>query len=98
VAVTGQEVAVAALLGLAVLVTLASAVGTATAPSALARMHFLGPVTGIAAPAVGIAVVIQRWPALGTGAKALVVAAVLFAGGPLVLHVLARADRARSRR
>lgn len=95
---TAHEVAVAALLALAVLVAALSTAGMVTARPALARMHFLGPVTSLAGPAVAAAAVVQEWPAVASAAKALLIAAILFAGGPVVTHVLARTDRGEAAR
>lgn len=84
------EPVVAALLALAVLVAALSCAGIVLAPSAMARMHFLGPVTGVAAPAVAIAAAIQAWPQGALSAKALLIGLILFAGGPIATHVLVR--------
>jgi multisubunit Na+/H+ antiporter MnhG subunit len=92
---TWQTLLLAVLLGVAVLVVLASCVGVAVAAEDLDRAHYLGPVTGVASPFLLAAVLVQDGPVTSTGAKAILTALALLASGPIVNHALGRAHRIR---
>jgi multisubunit Na+/H+ antiporter MnhG subunit len=90
-----REVTIVLLLGLAVLLGAAGTLAMLILPAAVDRLHYLGPVTGLAVPAVAVAVMIDASPLSGPGAKAALVAIVLLVGGPVLGHAIARADRVR---
>lgn len=73
----------AALLALAGLVVVLSALGLVAAPSALARLHFVTPVTSVAGPLVGVAVAVDQGLGLSSGLVLLVVA-LLAVTGPVL--------------
>lgn len=89
------ELGVAPLLGLGVLVSWWCAFGVTIAPRDLDRLHFLSPLTAIAVPAVGAAVVVHESPISIAGAKVLVIVVVLVISGPVTGHALGRAERIR---
>lgn len=88
--------AVALLLGLGVVVGWGCALGVTMAPRDLDRLHFLSPLTAIAVPAVGLAIVVQHSLISISAAKVLVIFVVLLVSGPVTAHALARAERIRS--
>lgn len=63
--IVGQVVAVV-LLGAGVLVAVASAIGALVVRDVLDRLHFLSPVTSLAAPLVGIAMAVENGWSLAT--------------------------------
>lgn len=90
------NVAVAVLLGLAAVVGWGCATGVVIAPRDLDRLHFLSPLSAIAVPLVGVAVVVHESPISIDGAKVLVIFGVLVVSGPVTGHALARAERIRT--
>lgn len=92
---TASTVAVAVLLGLAVVVGWGCALGVTVAGRDLDRLHFLSPLTAIAVPAVGAAIVVEHSPISISGAKVLIIFVVLLVSGPVTSHALARAERIR---
>lgn len=90
-----QGALVDGLLALAVLLSAASCLAMLVFSAAVDRLHYLGPVTGLAVPAVAVAVMIDASPLSVPGAKAALVAIVLLVGGPVLGHAVARADRIR---
>lgn len=91
------DLAVALLLGLGVAVGWFSALGVTVARTDLDRLHFLSPLTALAVPAVGVAVVVRLSPISLAGAKVLVIVVSLWIAGPVAAHALARAERIRDR-
>ena len=89
------QVATGVLLGLGVVVAWGCALGVTIAPRDLDRLHFLSPLTAIAMPLVGVAVVVHASPISVDGAKVLVIFVVLLVSGPVTAHALARAERIR---
>jgi multicomponent Na+:H+ antiporter subunit G len=81
--VSGREWVVLGLLGLAALVVVLSAVGLLAAPSALSRLHFIAPVTSLAAPLVGLAYVVDQGIGLAAGLVLVVVGVLALTGPPL---------------
>jgi multisubunit Na+/H+ antiporter MnhG subunit len=81
--VSPHDVAVLVLLGLAALVVVLSAVGLVAAPSALSRLHFIAPVTSLAAPLVGVAYVVDQGIGLAAGLALLVAGLLALTGPPL---------------
>ena len=84
-----RQIAVVVLLAAAGLVVVLSALGLLVAGDQLPRLHFVTPVTSVAAPLTGIAYVVQLGPGLASG---LVVAtvAVLATTGPVLGAAVAR--------
>jgi multicomponent Na+:H+ antiporter subunit G len=87
--VSARDLALELLLGLAALVVVLSAVGVVAAPSVLARLHFLSPVSAVAGPLVAVAYLVDQGPGLAWG---LVVAtvAVLALTGPTLGSAIGR--------
>jgi multicomponent Na+:H+ antiporter subunit G len=81
--VSPHGVVVLVLLGLAALVVVLSAVGLVAAPSVLPRLHFIAPVTSLAAPLVGVAYVVDQGIGLAAGLVLLVVSVLALTGPPL---------------
>ncbi|MGI5488313.1 monovalent cation/H(+) antiporter subunit G [Microtetraspora malaysiensis] len=82
-----------ALVGLGVLVALASSVGALLTRDVLTRLHFVTPVTSLAAPLVGAGLAVDAgWTA--TAAMDLLIVLVLAAAGPVLASATAHA-RAR---
>lgn len=92
---SAREVAVAALLALAGLVVALSAIGLVAAPSALARLHFVTPVTSVAAPLVGIACAVDQGLGLTAGLVLLTVG-LLAVTGPVLGAAVGRLAAAES--
>ena len=80
---SAHELVVLVLLGLAAVVVVLSAVGLVAAPSALARLHFIAPVTSLAAPLVGVAYVVDQGMGLAAGLVLLIVGLLALTGPPL---------------
>ena len=78
-----HELLAVVLLGLAALVVVLSAVGLVAAPSVLPRLHFIAPVTSLAAPLVGVAYVVDQGIGLAAGLVLLVVSVLALTGPPL---------------
>jgi multicomponent Na+:H+ antiporter subunit G len=94
--VSAREVAVAALLALAGLVVVLSALGLVAAPGALARLHFVTPVTSVAGPLVGVAYAVDQGLGLASGMVLLTVA-LLAATGPVLGAAVGRLAAAEAR-
>ncbi len=92
-----MSVAVAILLGFAVLVELLCAIGMLMAPNPFARLHYLGPAAILGPVAVAIAVVVANGLS-SASFKAVFIAVVLLATSPILTHATARAALSRSRR
>ena len=78
-----HELVTPGLLGVAALVVVLSAVGLVAAPSELSRLHFIAPVTSLAAPLVGVAYLVDRGPGLAAGLVLVVVGLLALTGPPL---------------
>jgi multicomponent Na+:H+ antiporter subunit G len=76
-----RDVVVWILLGLAALTVVLSAVGLVAARDTIPRLHFLTPVTSVAAPLTGVAYVVDQGLGLA-GGLVLGIVAVLAATGP----------------
>jgi multisubunit Na+/H+ antiporter MnhG subunit len=81
--VSPREVGTLALLGVAALVVVLSAVGLLAAPSVLSRLHFIAPVTSLAGPLVGLAYVVDQGIGLAAGLVLAVVGLLALTGPPL---------------
>src|SRR5690242_3030041 len=71
------------LLALAALTVVLSAAGLLLTADPIARLHFLTPVTSIAAPLVGAAYVVDEGMGLSAGLALLVVGLLVLSGPPL---------------
>lgn len=91
---TWQTIAASALLILGVAIELFCCLGVLLMANAYDRLHFTGPATALGPVCIAAAVVLEE--ALSTaGIKAILVAAVLIAGGPVATHAVARSARIR---
>jgi multicomponent Na+:H+ antiporter subunit G len=81
--VSPREVVVLVLLGLAALTIALSALGLVAAPSVLPRMHFVAPVTSVAAPLVGLAYLVDQGIGLAAGLVLATVGLLALTGPPL---------------
>jgi multisubunit Na+/H+ antiporter MnhG subunit len=84
----------AVLLGLAVLVVLASALGVALNRTVAVRLHLMGPAATVA-PALVLVAVLVREGFDVRGLQTVVTVAVLLCGQPILSHATLRADRIR---
>jgi monovalent cation/proton antiporter MnhG/PhaG subunit len=91
-----SEVAVAVLLGLGVGSALLSAVGLLATRNPYDQLHFTGPATVIGPVAIAAAVLVEE-PLSSAGVKAVLIALVMLATGPVLIHATARAARVRER-
>jgi monovalent cation/proton antiporter MnhG/PhaG subunit len=91
-----SEVAVAVLLGLGVGSALLSAMGLLATRNPYDQLHFTGPATVIGPVAIAAAVLVEE-PLSSAGVKAVLIALVMFATGPVLIHATARAARVRER-
>ena len=78
-----HAVVVLVLLGLAALTVVLAAVGLLRAADPVARLHFLTPVTSIAAPLVGVAYLVDQGIGLASGLVLATVALLAMTGSPL---------------
>ena len=88
------DVAVAVLLAFGVAAALMSALGLLAARDPYDQLHFTGPATVIAPVAVAAAVLVEE-PLSSAGIKAVLVALIMLATGPLLIHATSRAARIR---
>jgi multisubunit Na+/H+ antiporter MnhG subunit len=91
---TGQQVLIDVLLGLAVLIAVGSAVGVVVARDHLDRLHFMAPASVVSPVLVAVAVV-AREAFDGRALKALLVAAFFLVLNPILSQATARAARVR---
>lgn len=80
---TPHTIAALVLLGLAALTVVLSAAGLLRTSDPVARLHFLTPVTSVAAPLVGVAYWVDEGMGLATGLVLLVVGLLALSGPPL---------------
>lgn len=91
---TWQAVAAAAMLVIGVAIELLSCIGVLVMDDVYKRLHYVGPAAVVGPVFIAAAVVLEE--ALSTGGiKAILVAAVLLAGSPVLTHAVARAARTR---
>ena len=91
------DLAIGTLLALAVAIELACALGVLLMPTALDRLHFLGPATIMPPLAVACAIWL-RHGADQASIKATLLFILVVITGPVLSHVMARAVVARSER
>lgn len=92
---TPTDVAVAALLALAVLVVALSCAGVLLMKTTLQRLHFVGPAAMVAPVLVAIGAALAKHPYSGSGFKAGFIAVVLLVFGPILSHATGRAAVSR---
>ena len=90
------DVAVAVLLALGVASALMGALGLVASRNPYDQLHFTGPATVIGPVAIAAAVLVEE-PLSSAGVKAVLVALIMVATGPILLHATARAARIRER-
>jgi monovalent cation/proton antiporter MnhG/PhaG subunit len=90
------DVAVAVLLALGVATALMSALGLLASRDPYDQLHFTGPATVISPVAIAAAVLVEE-PLSSAGIKAVLVALIMVATGPVLLQATARAARVRER-
>lgn len=91
------EIAIAVLLGFAVLMQLTSVIGILAADDVYDRLHFTGPASIFTPLAIAVAVAIDFGPLSQAGIKAAMTAALVMLLGPALVHATARAAHIRER-
>jgi monovalent cation/proton antiporter MnhG/PhaG subunit len=94
--VSAGDVAVAVLLALGVASALMGALGLLASRDPYDQLHFTGPATVIGPVAIAAAVLVEE-PLSSAGIKAVLVALVMLATGPILIQATARAARVRER-
>ena len=94
-AVSLDHAAIAALLGLTVLLEIVCCAGILVMKTPLQRLHYVGPAAMVCPVLVAIAIAVSKNPLSGAGLKALFIAAVLVAFGPALSHATGRTALAR---
>jgi monovalent cation/proton antiporter MnhG/PhaG subunit len=94
--VSPGDVAVGVLLALGVASALMGALGLLAARDPYDQLHFTGPATVVAPVAIAAAVLVEE-PLSSAGIKAALIALIMLATGPILLHATARAARVRER-
>jgi multicomponent Na+:H+ antiporter subunit G len=92
-----SEVLVWVLLAFGVTLQLLAVVGVLVAGDVYDRLHFTGPASIFTPVALALAVVIDEGPVSQAGLKSLLVAVLLMALSPILVHATARAARIRER-
>jgi multisubunit Na+/H+ antiporter MnhG subunit len=82
-----HEIAVWVLLGLAALVVVLSGLGLVTARDTVARLHFVTPVTSVAAPLTGVAYAVDQGWGIAAGLVLLVAGLVAVTSPPLAASI-----------
>jgi multicomponent Na+:H+ antiporter subunit G len=88
------DAAVGVLLAVGVASVLLSCAGLVLTRNHYDQLHFTGPATTLGPVVVAAAVLVEE-PLSSAGIKAVLVAIVLFATGPVLVHATARAARVR---
>jgi len=94
--VNAGDVAVAVLLAIGVASALMGSLGILATRNPYAQLHFTGPATVIGPVAIAAAVLVEE-PLSSAGIKAVLIALIMVATGPILLHATARAARIRER-
>lgn len=92
---TPREIIVYVLLGLAVLIVLASSAGILVMRDACQKLHYVSPVAVVAPVVVGLAILVQSGFTENSAQTWLALVFVL-AGGPVLTHATIRAARIRA--
>lgn len=82
-----HEIAVWVLLGVAALVVVLSGVGLVVARDTVPRLHFVTPVTSIAAPLTGVAYAVDQGWGIAAGLVLLIVGLVAVSSPPLAAAI-----------
>ena len=90
------DVAVAVLLAIGVASALMGSLGILATRNPYDQLHFTGPATVIGPVAIAAAVLVEE-PLSSAGIKAVLIALIMVATGPILLHATARAARIRER-
>jgi monovalent cation/proton antiporter MnhG/PhaG subunit len=88
------DLAVAVLLALGVASGLLGALGIVATRDPYNQLHFTGPATVIGPLAIAAAVLVEE-PLSSAGIKAVLIALIMLATGPILVHATARAARVR---
>jgi monovalent cation/proton antiporter MnhG/PhaG subunit len=94
--VSALDLAVGVLLGLGVAAALMGALGLLASRNPYDQLHFTGPATVISPVAIAAAVLLEE-PLSSAGIKAILVALIMLATGPVLIQATARAARVRER-
>jgi multicomponent Na+:H+ antiporter subunit G len=95
--VSVAEVIVWVLLAIGVAALLLAVVGVLVADDVYNRLHFIGPGSTFGPAALALAVVIEEGPFSQAGLKSMLVALLLLALSPVLVHATARAAHVRER-
>jgi multicomponent Na+:H+ antiporter subunit G len=93
--VSAGGVVVWALLAVGVAAQLAGVVGVVVASDVYDRLHFTGPASIFGPSCLALAIVIDEGPLSQAGLKSMLVALVLLALSPILVHATARAAYVR---
>jgi multicomponent Na+:H+ antiporter subunit G len=88
---SASELAVDVLLGTSLLVTVASVLGVVVLRTTLGKLHYLAPVTSVAAPLFGAALVVANGWGI-TAALDILIVALLAISGPVLEAAIGRVD------
>lgn len=91
------DVVVWGLLAVGVAAQLVGVVGILVAPDVYDRLHFTGPASIFGPFALALAIVIEEGPTSQAGLKSILVALLLLALSPVLVHATARAAFVRER-
>lgn len=91
------DIVVAALLAVGVAAQLTGVVGVLVAANVYDRLHFTGPASIFGPLALAIAVVLDEGPLSQAGLKSALVALLVLALNPILVHATARAAYVRER-
>jgi monovalent cation/proton antiporter MnhG/PhaG subunit len=95
--VTVGDVVVWVLLAIGVAAQLAAVVGVVVATNVYDRLHFTGPASIFGPVCFALAIVIDEGPLSQAGLKSMLVALLLLALSPVLVHATARAALVRER-
>jgi multisubunit Na+/H+ antiporter MnhG subunit len=91
---SAREILADALLGLAVVIVLASSIGILVMPDTYQKLHFVTPAALVAPVAVGFAILAQSGLTVDSAETALALVFIVIAG-PFLTHATIRAARIR---
>jgi monovalent cation/proton antiporter MnhG/PhaG subunit len=91
---TARTVIADVLLGLAVLIVLASSIGVMLMPDAYRKLHYVTPLAMVASPVVGLAILVQSGWSVNSLQTWLAIAFMVIAA-PFLSHATIRAARIR---